>query len=228
LKVWGALLVLLWCGAGWAQGLPGLGSGGHRVPVDVGVKPWRILGRVQTELGGRCTGFVVAPSVVETAAHCLWIARTGHYLRPEHVHFLLGYERGRFRAHAVGVRVVIAAGYDPGREGATAGFDRAVVVLDRAVMGEGEVLPVVRARVGQVAMVGGYQQDRDKVALANAGCRVLVVGDLVRHDCAATRGASGSPLLVRGADGGWGIGGVVVLAEMGIGGYAAALPVMNP
>jgi protease YdgD len=54
---------------------------------------------------------------------------------------------------------------------------------------------------------------------------------MLLHDCAATRGASGAPVMVRGPDGGWAVAGVAsrsaVAAAMGsavpAAGIAAAL-----
>ena len=37
----------------------------------------------------------------------------------------------------------------------------------------------------------------------------------MRHDCTATRGTSGAPLLLRGADGGWRVGGIETGAWIG-------------
>ena len=51
--------------------LPGIGANDPRQPVDARQAPWRSLGRVQTELGTRCTGVLVGLTRVLTAAHCL-------------------------------------------------------------------------------------------------------------------------------------------------------------
>lgn len=108
----GALLMLCLSGGGAmaapAVALPGLGADSHRSVVDVNTAPWRILGRVQTSLGGRCTGFAVAPTVMLTAAHCLWLPATRHYIQPEDVHVLMGYAMGQYRLHAQVTRFVIA------------------------------------------------------------------------------------------------------------------------
>src|SRR3954454_3075490 len=79
--------------------LPGVGPADPRVPVDAGQAPWRALGRGQTELGARCTGFLIEPRTVLTAAHCLYVKTTGAYVQPGSVHFLLGYDRGRYAGH---------------------------------------------------------------------------------------------------------------------------------
>jgi protease YdgD len=51
------------------------------------------------------------------------------------------------------------------------------------------------------------------VLLADAGCQVLGLSAsgpaaMLLHDCAATRGASGAPVLARGPEGGWAVAGV--------------------
>ena len=70
--------------------LPGIGARDHRVAVDSAATPWRSLVRVQTEMGGRCTGFLVAPDRVMTAGHCLFQHRTGNWLPPDAIHVLRG------------------------------------------------------------------------------------------------------------------------------------------
>ena len=52
--------------------LPGFATNETPTAVRLQAAPWRGLLRVQTELGGRCTGFLVAPAVAVTAAHCLF------------------------------------------------------------------------------------------------------------------------------------------------------------
>nr|WP_243444450.1 hypothetical protein [Acetobacter persici] len=44
--------------------------------------PWSAIGRVQTELGARCTGFLISRVLVETAAHCLWLAKPARFVQP--------------------------------------------------------------------------------------------------------------------------------------------------
>ncbi|GBR69588.1 trypsin-like serine peptidase [Gluconobacter kanchanaburiensis] len=209
-----------------AMALPGLGSDSHRLVVDVNAAPWLILGRVQTSLGGRCTGFAVAPSVMVTAAHCLWLPATRHYIAPQDAHVLMGYAMGRYRVHAQVTHFVIAPGYDPENEGGTAPEDRATLVLDRAVVKPQDLLPYADARMGAAAMLVGYPQDRAEVPYGDTACQIngLAVNRLIHHDCAATHGDSGSPLLVRQPDGVWGIAGIDVLATAERGGFAAPLP----
>jgi len=218
------VLLILNSGAVWmAQAapvvLPGVGQGARHV-IDVSHEPWRLLGRVQTELGARCTGFMVAPSVIMTAAHCLWRAEVANFIQPSSVHFMLGYDTGSWRATARAVRFVIASAYDPFHPLRTSQADRATVILDHPLVTTRELLPIVTAVPGDPAMLAGYQQDRKELAMGDLACHVIRVrGQLVDHDCAATRGVSGAPLLVQ-KDGKWGIAGIDVTAREGLGGTA--------
>ena len=212
--------------------LPGLSAGVPMRPVALGDAPWQALLRVQTELGGRCTGFLIAPAIAMTAAHCLFLPRSGHFMQPGSVHVLLRYRMGRYDAHAQVVRFILPSLYDPLAEARTAGLDRVVLLLDHAVAPAGDVLRSARTlpAVGTGLRLAGYGQDRDELAVEGPGCRVTglqadATGHVViAHDCAGTRGTSGAPLVARDADGSWRAVGVQVEARAAsAGGLAAAL-----
>ncbi|MCQ8277158.1 trypsin-like serine protease [Acetobacteraceae bacterium KSS8] len=214
--------------------LPGVGQDDRRVPVPLDAAPFRSLLRVQTELGARCTGFLLAPNLVMTAAHCLYLPKVAHYLLPSSVHVLLGYRAGAYRAHARARAFRIAPGYDSRRESATAGADRAILVLDRPIGTAADVLGLASppATLPAPATLAGYGQDRDEVAVAAQGCAVIGLArdgqgrPLLAHDCQATAGTSGAPLLMRQADGHWVAIGVQIEARVGpAGGLAGGLAV---
>jgi len=194
-------------------GLPGLGATDPRVEVDVSQPPWRAVGRVQTELGGRCTGFLVAPAVVLTAAHCLFLPRVGHFIQPHSVHFVVGYAFGVFAGHA---RVVAYRVAD--------GADWAALRLDAPLGAGGRVLPLLPRPLepGAAVALGGYDRDRAEVMTADLACHVIAqVGTSLRHDCAGTSGTSGAPLLYRDPAGTWWVAGLQVAAVVGqVGGMA--------
>ncbi len=200
--------------------LPGIGGADRRVPVDVATLPWAALGRVQTELGGRCTGVLIAPDRVLTAAHCLGSRLTGQLVQPGSVHFLQGFSRGDYTGHARVAAFSVGAGWDPAGRGPL-GADWAVLRL--ATRLAGPTLPLWQGDLpdGAAVMLGGYQQDRAEVLLADTACAVLgrardtAGAALVAHGCTATRGASGAPLLLVLPGGRFAVAGVSSVMELG-------------
>ncbi|WP_272910912.1 trypsin-like serine peptidase [Falsiroseomonas oryziterrae] len=206
--------------------LPGIGTADPRQQADVRQMPWRALGRVQTELGGRCTGVMVATNRVLTAAHCLVAPTSRQFVQPGSIHFLLGYERGGFAARARAASYVIGQGYAPDR--GPSGADWALLVLEQPIATSDRILPLIREAPPPrtPVMLGGYQQDRPEVLMADTACRVLGLQrqpsghPILIHDCAGTRGASGAPLLALMPDGRrWGVVGVlsVVSPDLALG-----------
>ena len=187
----------------------------RRVAVDPNKPPWSAVAKVQTNIGGRCTGVLIAPSVVLTAAHCLYNRVTGALLQPVSVHVLFGYERAGYRWHRLVTRVTVGEGFD-GR-----GKPRAQTVdwvrLDLAEPVPVAPLPLFEGTVaaGMPVVFAGYNQDRAQLLMADTACHVQRAdGAFVTHDCAGTRGTSGGPLLARQGDG-WAVMGINIGAATG-------------
>jgi len=187
-----------------------------RVVVDPNAPPWNAVAKVQTNTGTRCTGVLIAPTVVLTAAHCLYNRRTGALLQPVSLHVLFGYQRAGYRWHGAVNRVVTGSGFDGGkRQPQAADWAR----LDLAEPAAAPHLPLFDGPVaaGLPVALAGYNRDRAQLLIGDLGCHVLRAaalpggGQLVTHDCAGTLGTSGAPLLTR-QNGGWAVVGINIAA----------------
>ncbi|WP_247875740.1 serine protease [Azospirillum sp. TSH100] len=215
-----ALALTLLAGAATAHAerplLPGVGMDDRRAPVDAAADPWRSVVRVQTNLAGRCTGALVGRSTVVTAGHCLFNPRTRRFLQASSLHVLFGYDRGAYTRHVRVAQVATDPAYDPAAAAPMAAADWAVLTLADPAPDSVPPLPVSAEplRSGAPLMLGGYSQDRAQILMADRDCHLLgESGGLLVHDCDATRGTSGGPLLARTAQGGgWAVAGVGVAA----------------
>src|SRR5260370_18929433 len=197
-----ALCVILAIPAGAAGPLPGWGRPDRtnpRVRVDMQAAPWRAVVRVQSPGLSRCTGFMVGPDVVVTAAHCLFSMRLGGLIPPGSVHVLSGYGAGSYAAHAVADSYRIAPGHDPHEADATRGADIAVLHLSAKLVPADAVLPLAAPNSGDIAL-GGFNQDRADVIEADPACHLQGLAHdgggrmLLAHAFAAPRGSRGPPL----------------------------------
>jgi V8-like Glu-specific endopeptidase len=96
--------------------LPGLGAHDPRGRLDPDKAPWRAVGKIQAvalNFPTICTGILVGPSTVLTAAHCVYNPRTGRNFQPGSLHFLIGYDGSRYAGHAIGIKLETGPGYDP-------------------------------------------------------------------------------------------------------------------
>lgn len=218
LSLAGALLVMQSAGAELPL-LPGIGVADRRVAVDAGQPPWDAIAKVQTNIGTRCTGALIAPGTVLTAAHCLYNRRTQALLQAGSLHVLLGYNRGTYRWHRMVARYTVGQGFDGSKRGLQ-GSDWARLKLDGAIP---VVAPLPMAAEpppsGEAIALAGYNQDRAEVLMADLACHItgtaMVAGKpLIAHNCDATRGTSGGPLLVRHG-GSWAVIGINIGAAAG-------------
>jgi protease YdgD len=156
---------------------------------------WTAVGRLNVAGQGFCTGTLVGPDIVLTAAHCVVDRRKGAPVAPDRVHFLAGFRKGDYAAHRQGVRVHIMPGYH--RSARNVAGDLALVRLDRPLPEALPPLPVhTGAQAGVPVTLASYGIDRAQILSVEDGCRMTErVGAILFTDCDGVPGVSGAPLL---------------------------------
>jgi protease YdgD len=180
----------------------GVSAQDHRVRLEQAGWPWTSLGRVNRAIGGYCTGALVAPHWMLTAAHCVYNFDDQHWAIPSDIHFVVGYDRGQYTGHAIGKRFILPPGYhgSAADKASEMAHDWALVELDRDL--PEKPIPIARQEIslanGPIAVtVAGYSGDFEEILTAHRNCHIVAQAapKLWLHDCDATFGASGSPLL---------------------------------
>lgn len=190
-------------------GLPALSQGDvplRRLLSADEARAWHAVGRVNMQGEGFCTGALIAPDLVLTAAHCMFFRKTGRRIPAEQIHFLAGWRKGWAAAHRRARRVVLHGDYDFGEANAPerVGTDIALIELDTPIRSS-VVTPFPwedRPAPGAEVQVVSYAQERSEVPALQERCHVLArQSDILITSCDVNSGASGAPIFVQHDDG---------------------------
>jgi V8-like Glu-specific endopeptidase len=175
----------------------GIGGRDDRVLVDSWEPPWPAIGRVNVAGEAFCTGVLIAPDKVATAAHCLVWPGSGQLRRLDDIHFVAARRRdahlGHSRARAVRLHPRFDLADSARLEMSFA--DIAVIEL-RDPLEVAPLAPLLLEPEGRRFNYAFYSKDRRYLPSLHAGCRFLKkLEGIWLVDCDTVEGGSGGPLL---------------------------------
>lgn len=164
---------------------------------------WRAVGRLDLGDGAFCTGTLIAPDLVITAAHCLFLPESGAPRQPERIRFLAGLSPTGALASSGVAKAVLHPSYHP-RARQRLRTDIALLHLSTPIE-HAAITPFTISshnRANIDANIIAYDIIHPRIATQTEGCAHLGTQEgILAFRCPATFGASGAPIFEMGPTG---------------------------
>ncbi|MDU9006112.1 trypsin-like serine peptidase [Sedimentitalea todarodis] len=160
---------------------------------------WEAVGRLDIRGRGYCSGTLIAPDLVLTAAHCVYDKQTNVLHDPQTPSFRAGLRDGVAIAERAVSQIAVTEQFVPGAALTTeqVRHDVALLRLAKPIVSSDADPFILHSgqAIGTTVSVTSYGQGRSEALSRQRSCNIIAAtDDVMAFDCDVTFGSSGAPV----------------------------------